>query len=171
MVRPEIVDRVLEGEVVLALPVAAEPPGDGEIAGGDDALATLGLGAAGHQVAGDLLAEELIVGQVAVERANDPVAIPVRLRHGIVRGVAARVGVAHHIEPVPAPALAVAGRSQQAIHDLFEGLRRRVGEKRVHLGRRRRQAGEVEVTRRNSVRLSAGGAGRMPAASSRARMK
>jgi hypothetical protein len=105
---------------------------------------TLGVGAAGDQITGDLFPKKLIVGHVAIERVDDPIAILVRLRHGIIRRVAARVGIAHDIEPVPTPAFPVAGRCEQTIHDLLKRLRRGVGQKFRHLLRRWRQTGEVK---------------------------
>ena len=86
--------------------------------------------AAGEQVAGDLLAHELVVGQVAIERVDDPVAIAVHLRNREIGVVARGVGVAHDIEPVTAPALAVARRGEQPVDDRGEGVRRVVGEER-----------------------------------------
>ena len=102
-----------------------------------------------HEVAGELVADELVVGQVAVEGVDDPVAVapgvarspsPCRWQDAGVE----RVGVAGQVEPVPAPALAVGRRRQQAVHHLGEGVGRFVLEEGVHLLRRRRQAGQVE---------------------------
>ncbi len=46
--------------------VVAEAPGDGQIASGDHAIGILfRRTVAGQQVAGDLLADELVVGQIA----------------------------------------------------------------------------------------------------------
>ena len=58
--------------------------------------------------------------------------------------VAVRVGVAGGVEPVDRHALAVVRRGQQAIDDLLVGVGRCVGEEGIDLGRRRRQAGQVE---------------------------
>ena len=96
-------------------------------------------------------------------------------RHGhmlalAVDVIAVRVGVAGGVEPGHRHPLAVVRRVQQAIDALLVGVGRLVGEERVDLGRRRRQAGQVEVTRRSSVALSASGDGFRPFASSRARM-
>ena len=99
---------------------------------------------AGQQVAGELLADELVVGHVAVEGVDHPVAVAVHLRDRVVGVVAGGVGVADHVEPVPAPALAVGGRGEQPVDDLREGVRRLVRQERVDLLGRRRQAGQVE---------------------------
>ena len=63
----------------------------------------------GELVGGDLLDDEPVVGQVVVERADDLVAVGVRVRVAalLLEDVALGVGVAGDVEPVPAPALAV----------------------------------------------------------------
>src|SRR2546426_80825 len=75
--------------------------------------------------------------------ANDVVAI--RVGVGIaaffLEHVAFRVGVTGHIEPVPAPTLAVARRTEQSVHDPGKRFRRIVREKIFCLLWRRRQAG------------------------------
>ena len=55
-----------------------------------------------------------------------------------------RLGVAHQVEPVPGPAFAVVRRGEQPIDDLLVGAGRFVGQKGIDLGRRRRQADQVE---------------------------
>src|SRR5260370_2168081 len=58
-----------------------------------------------EQIRGDLLLEELVVWQVFIKSAND--VIPIGVRVGVMpvllSDVASRVGVAGHVEPVPAP--------------------------------------------------------------------
>ena len=54
------------------------------------------------------------------------------------------IGIAHHVEPVAAPALTVAGRSQQAVDHLLKGFGGFVGEEILQLFFGGRQAGEVE---------------------------
>ena len=66
-------------------------------------------------VAGDLVDDEAVVGQILVEGPDDPVAIPpnrVEL-----------VGVADQVEPVPRPSLAISGRGEEPVDDLGEGIR------------------------------------------------
>src|ERR1051326_3964004 len=65
------------------------------------------------KIAGQLLDDELIVGQVAIERADDPVAPAPGERAAGVLFIAVAVGVAGEVEPVAAPALAVGRRGQQ----------------------------------------------------------
>ena len=136
---------------VSSFSLSASPPPqlpDGEKAGGDDPRSVESV-FAGQEVAGDLVADELVVRQVAVEGVDHPVAVApgvgaVHLRAGGEDTRVERVGVAGEVEPVAAPALAVSRRRQQAIHDLGEGVRRLVFEEGVHLFRRRRQAGQIE---------------------------
>ena len=64
-----------------------------------------------EHVTGELLDDELIERQVAVEGIDDPIAIlPDRAR--LVAGVAVRVGIARGIEPVAAPTLSKMGRGE-----------------------------------------------------------
>ena len=57
--------------------------------------------------------------------------------------VAFGVRVTRDVEPVTAPALAVARRRQQTVHYARERFGRRVSKKRIHLFRCRRQAGQI----------------------------
>src|SRR5258706_13539886 len=62
-----------------------------------------------EQICGDLLLEELVVRQVFVESADDviPIRVRVRVMAVLFADVAASVGVAGNIKPVPTPTLAV----------------------------------------------------------------
>ena len=80
-------------------------PGDHE-ARRDDPLAFAGR----QHVAGQLLADEIAIGLVRIERGDDPVAVGPGVVAALVLVVAVRVAVVGHVEPVPAPALAVRGR-------------------------------------------------------------
>jgi hypothetical protein len=62
---------------------------------------------------GDLFDDELIVGQILIERIDDVIPVKVRLGNG-------SVGVAREVEPMPAPTLAVVLRSEEFIGDFFE---------------------------------------------------
>ena len=88
--------------------------------------------AGGQQVAGELLEDELVVRLVGVERGDDVVAVAPGVAVGDVLVQAVGVGVAGHVEPVPAPALAVARRGEQPVDDPGEGVRasRRRGRRR-----------------------------------------
>ena len=91
---------------------------NGEEAGGGDAAGVLVRRTLrGEEVAGDLLANELVEGLVGVESVHDPVAILHGLAHGVVRAVASGVGVAGDVEPVAAPAFAVGGGGEEAVNE------------------------------------------------------
>ena len=119
----------------------------------------------GDLVPGDLLDDELVVRQVGIQRGDDPVAVGVAVGEiaRLVAGeVALGVGVARHVEPVAAPAFAVAGRGEQAVHDFGKGVGRGVLFKRLDLRGGRRQAGEV-VGRAADERALRGGRGGLDA--------
>ena len=141
----ERVDRVLNGEMLVILRIEAEAARDGQEAGGRHQFGVLcGRRLSGQNVAGDLLAQELIVGLVAVEGVDDVIAIEIRFGHRIVGRLAGGVGVTDHVKPVPAPALTVMRRGQQPIHHLRKSIRRTVGQIGVDFLRLRRQADQVE---------------------------
>ncbi len=114
-----------------------------EEAGGDE----LGLRAVGQEVAGDLLDQELVVGQVAVQGLNHPIT-PGPLLAREVLFVTVAVSVAGRVQPVPRPFLTVVLALEQAVGECSDGARqilaRRAGKVR-HFRRRRRQADEIEV--------------------------
>ena len=86
-------------------------------AGGD------GLGVVGPQlVAGDLLLDEAVERLVGVQGADHVVAVAPGVGIEVVGLEAAGVGVAGHVEPVPAPALAVLRRGEQAVDQPFVGV-------------------------------------------------
>ena len=105
---------------------------DGQEAGRDQVLGPFAVVAGGQEVAGDLLADELVVRLVGVERGDHPVAVSPGLGIHHV-GLAARLGEPRHVEPVPSPALAEPRRGQQPVDDLRERVGRRVGDERLDL--------------------------------------
>ncbi len=115
-----------------------------EEAGRDLLLVALRLRRGWQEVAGDLLANELVVRLVAVERVDHVIAITPGVRIGDIARWAGRFGIAGDVEPVPAPALAERRRSEEAIDQLLVADASCVGHECVDLGGRRRQAGEVE---------------------------
>ena len=167
------VDRVLDGQVMIILGIEAESPRNGEISGRGRTLRVLFARPLVRQdVAGDLFAQEHVVGLVGVERVDHVVSVTPRLRHGIVGCFAGRVGVANDVEPVPAPVLAVSGRRKQAIHDGLDRARGRILFERSDLVVRGRQTGQVESQspqQRSPVRRAAPAF--CPIASRRARIK
>ena len=97
-----------------------------------------------QHVAGELLLHEPRVRLVLVERADHVIAIGPGVAPRLVLVVAVRFAVVDHVQPVPPPALAVARRGQQPVHQLLVGVRRAVGDEGLDLFRRRRQAVQVE---------------------------
>ena len=106
-----------------------------------DAFILAGLG---QLVARDLLDDELVVGQVAVEGVDDPVAVePDETR--LVLLVAVGVGVARRIEPMTRPPFAVVRAREQRIHQTWIGVGTLVGQERVDLLRCGRQAEKIQI--------------------------
>ena len=95
-------------------------------------------------VAGHLLPQERVVGLVGIEGVDHPVAIAPCMGAELIALVAMAVGVVGDIEPVPGPALPVAGRGQEPIDEALEGVRGRVGLESGHLCGGRREADEIE---------------------------
>ena len=98
---------------------------------------------AGQEVAGELLDAELVVREISVEGFHDPVAIR-PYRTGAVLFEAVSVGITGEVEPAAGPALAIAGRRQQAVDELFVGVGRLVVYEGVGFLRRGRDPREVE---------------------------
>ena len=73
-------------------------------------------------VAGDLLRDEAIVGQVVVEGADDVVAIPPGIREVDVPFFPGRFAETGHIQPMPPPAFAVVWAGQSAIEHGVVGV-------------------------------------------------
>ena len=108
-------------------------------------VATMACGIVGKEhVAGELLFDEARVRLVLVERADHVVAVGPGVAARLVLVVAVRVAVVHDVEPVPSPALAVAGRGEQAVDQLLVGVGRAVGDEGLDLLPGRRQAVQVE---------------------------
>ena len=79
-----------------------------------------------EQVPRDVLANEPIVRHVVVERPDQVVAIAPGERDGRVALAAVRFGEPEPVHPVPRPALAEAGRLQEAVHQVLVGAGRPV---------------------------------------------
>ncbi len=100
----------------------------------------------GEFVPGDLLGDETVEGLVIVERRHHVIPIAVGQRAlGVGAEITVGIGVARHVEPMPAPAFPIVRRSQQALDELFVSIRRVVGHELSDLRRRGRQAKEVEL--------------------------
>ena len=107
-------------------------------------LAPLPVGFGGQQIAGDLLADEPIVGLIAVEGVDDVIAVAPGHRKGIVQRSAHGFAIAGDIEPMASPTFAEPRRPQQTVDYLAEGMLIRVIDKGVDFFRRRRQAEQIE---------------------------
>ena len=135
------VDPVVDDVVVVVEPLA-----NGEEAEGGER--EIVLAHAREPVGGELFEDEPVVGLVGVERLDDVVAIRPRAGVAVVLAVAVDVppdgvGVAGRVEPEAAPTLAVMRRCEEAVDDFFVGVRRGVREKRRHVARLGRQAGQI----------------------------
>ena len=101
-------------------------------------------------VAGYLKLEEAVVGQVGVERVDDPVAVGVGVRvEALLAGVDVALGVrvARDVEPVTRPALAVVRGGEELVGEIAD-CRLPIADcarlrERLDFLRRRREAGEV----------------------------
>ena len=169
----EIVDQVLVHQMHVLVDVVAEAARDGEVAGGNQPLAAgRVVGLRTEDVAGDLEAEELAPGEIAIEGVIDPIAVTPGMGKGAVGVLAGGVGVADDIEPVTAPLHAVLRALQQPIDDGPERLPigSRIGEEGVDLLGRRREAGEI-VSGAAEERTPIGSRGRSDADGVEARLE
>ncbi len=97
------------------------PGAHAEEAGGDEEFGVRGSAGRSahitflHLVACDLLFDELIVGFVGVEAANDVVAVAPGVAAFVVVGEAAAVGVARNVQPVAGHAFAVVRGGEEAV--------------------------------------------------------
>ena len=96
-------------------------------------------------IGGNLLLHEGLVRFVGVVALDHPVAIPPRRREEMIRFESRRVGVAHEIEPIPAPSFAVSRRGKKTVDEFFVGVGRLIVYELIHLLRRGRQAMQIEI--------------------------
>ena len=92
--------------------------------GGDDGFVRLVVrveAGGGEEVSGDVFGDELVVGDIGVEGADDVVAVVVGVVDRVVELVAVGFGVAHEVEPVPGPALAEVGGGEEAVDRIYDG--------------------------------------------------
>ena len=134
-------DEIVEPVVTRLEPVGrlVVPEAEAVVAGGDKIVG----GRIGDLVAGKLLEREPIKRRVGVEGPDDIVAVAPSMRLVAVALEGVGLGIAHQIEPVPPPLLAVMGRSEEPVDDPLPRPRRPVGEKGLRVGLARRQTGEV----------------------------
>jgi hypothetical protein len=90
-------------------------------------------------IAGDLLAQKLIVGLVGIEGVNDIIPVTPCQPYRVICRVTGGVGVTDDVQPVASPALAVSRRTQEAVDYFREGVGGMVrGERLDFLGSRRK---------------------------------
>ena len=109
-------------------------------------------------IARQLLDDELIVRQVAVQRVDHVIAVEPNLA-ALVLFETVGVRVTRGIEPLPAPALAVVRRTEQALDCCLVSILRLVGEEGVHFGDGWRQADQVQAQAAKQGDLVRGGCG------------
>ena len=116
--------------------------GGSQVAGGDQQLTDFrrklwGCPPVRQFIAGQLLDDKAVIRRILVERGDDVIAVlPLALGLDLERSVDVepdRVRVTHHVQPVPAPALAKVRRRQQLINQSFESAGALVCDKCIHL--------------------------------------
>ena len=111
-----------------------------------------------QQVACQLLDREPIERHVAIEGIDDPIAPPPHVALAVSL-IAVAVGVSRGLEPRERHPLAVARRLQESIDDVAIGIHRSICHEPIDLGRRGRQADEIErdaANPRRAVRVRSG---------------
>ena len=97
-----------------------------------------------QQVAREMLPDQLVVRDVAVEGADEVVAVPPGERDVGVALAAVRLAVAEQVHPVARPALAEVWRVEVAVHQVGVRRWRPVAGEPRDLGRGRRQPPQIE---------------------------
>ena len=135
----DVVEHVhpLAGGIAVVVFVDAER----EVAGGDACVGCVRP----QFVAGDLLLHEAVVGFVGIQARDDVVAVAPRVRAVVVGAEAVALGVAHEVEPMPRPVLAVARAGEEPVHELAVRAGRHVGCKCSGFLGLRRQARQIEI--------------------------
>ena len=105
------------------------------------------IAGASQQITGNLFRDKLIVGEIAIQRVDDPVTIAVSLRIiASFKSVCLVFAVAGDIQPMPSPTLAVMRRLEQSIHDDVIGIWRSIIKKRGDFFRRGGKTDHIEVS-------------------------
>ena len=98
-------------------------------------------------IASELFGDELVEWFVGIKGTDDVIAIFVCVtarRIGVA--VAIRIGITCNVEPMAAPAFAVMRGIEQAVEQLFVGVRRGVCEEGFDLGGRWRESDEIKAS-------------------------
>ena len=98
-----------------------------------------------QHIAGHLVADEGVEGQVGVECADDRVAVGPRAGPLVVGLVAMAFSKARHIQPVASPALPIVGAGKQPGQDLIVRIGGLIGDEGLHLLACRREPDEIEI--------------------------
>ena len=119
-----------------------EEPVAGEKTGGAELRRIIGIELVGREH----LADHLIVGQVGVDRFDDPVAVVPHVLLAVAKLVTQSppVAVPPDVHPVASPPLAVPRIGEQLLDERFIPVGRRIGLERGQFLRLRRQADEIE---------------------------
>jgi len=104
-----------------------------------------GRGVRTELVAGELFADEAVVGQVGVEGLDDVVAVRPGVGAGEVGLETVGLGEARHVQPMAGPFLPEPRRGEQPIDHRRVGLVRRVGDERRDFRGRGRQADDIVI--------------------------
>ena len=130
-----IVDHIFEHHMFFAVWTDSNPAGNRQIARGNRLLPALIVVCVGEQVAGQLLADKLVVRQVAVKAVDHIIAILECFGNRIIGGIPRGVGIANQVEPMTTPTLAVGGAGEQPFDQPRVGIGRSIVNKRINLGR------------------------------------
>jgi hypothetical protein len=111
----------------------------------------LGVLPAQRLVGRQLRQNELVERQIAIERADNPVAINVAIGVAtlFLEDISFRVRVAGDVEPVSRPPFAETRVGKQSIDKVWKSVRRSVADEFVHLLCFRRHAGKVKMSATN----------------------
>ena len=91
-----------------------------------------------QEVASELLDQELVIRQIAIERVDHPISIEPHLPR-LIFFKSIRVRVTGGIEPMSSPTFSVVRRREKPFDLLFKSIRRGICKKRIDLVRRWRQ--------------------------------
>ena len=102
------------------------------------------VGGVFDKIAGEQVAREFVVGQVAVQGPDQPIPPRPDVRSKGIGSIAGGIGIPGQIQPHPGPALPEMGRCQETIHKTLVGVGATIRHESSHLVGRGRQSGEVQ---------------------------